>query len=378
MKQVRAALVGFGGMGSKYAAMIRDGQIDGMVLTGVCCRNARGQQILREEYPAAAIYENVEDTLAHADDFDAVIIVTPHTSHVEIARQMVAAGKHVLLDKPAGVYARQVRELKEQADRAGVAFGMIFNNRVNPAFMKARELLQSGAVGTPVRAVWVCNTWFRTQAYHKSAPWRSSWNGECGGLLINQSQHYLDLWLWLLGMPDAVYADLSFGRYAPITVDDAVDMQLLYNNGLHGTFISSTGEAPGTNRLEIWGEKGRLCVECTDFGGRVILDENEISTTRFAEENTDIYAQLPHHTREFPVQENPELYQTVLRGFCDHLRKGAPMIADGTDGLRAVELTNAAYVSGWMERKVRLPLDDTVFEELLHKKMEEEQGGFLH
>ena len=375
MEQVRMALIGFGGMGSKYAAMIRNGQIDGMVLAGVCCRNAPGQKVLREEYPGVAIYRDVKDTLAHAAEFDAALIVTPHTSHVEIARQMVAAGKHILLDKPAGVYARQVRELTEQAEKAGVSFGMMFNNRANPAFGKARELLQSGAIGTPVRAVWVCNTWFRTPAYHKSAPWRSSWNGECGGLLINQSQHYLDLWLWLLGMPDKVYTDLSFGRYVPITVDDAVDMQLLYDNGLHGTFISSTGEAPGVNRLEIWGDKGRLCVEDT---ARVFLDENEVSTTRFAAESTQVYGDLPHHCRELPVEPTPEMYQTILRNFCDHLRKGTPMIADGTDGLRAVELTNGAYVSAWLERKVQLPVEDGVFEELLHKKMEEEQSGFLH
>lgn len=375
MEQVRVALIGFGGMGSKYAAMIRDKGVDGMVLAGVCCRNAPGQKVLREEYPGVAVYRDVADTLAHADDFDAAVIVTPHTSHVEIARQMVDAGKHILIDKPAGVYARQVRELVAQAEKAGVSFGMIFNNRANPAFIKARELLHAGAIGTPVRAVWVCNTWFRTPAYHKSSPWRSSWNGECGGLLINQSQHYLDLWQWLLGAPDAVYANLSFGRYSPITVDDAVDMQLLYDNGLHGTYISATGEAPGVNRLEIWGEKGRLCVEGIS---RVFLDENEVSTARFARENTEPFAELPHHCREIPVGTNPQMYRTILQDFCDHLRKGTPMTADGLDGLRTVELTNAAYVSAWTERKVRLPADDGVFEELLHKKMEEEQSGFLH
>ncbi len=374
MQQVRVALIGFGGMGSQYAAMIRDGQIDGMVLAGVCCRNAKGQDTLRREYPGVAIYRDVEDTAAHAGDFDAALIVTPHTSHVEIAARMVEAGKHILLDKPAGVYARQVRELVAAARAAGVSFGMIFNNRANPAFAKARELLRAGAVGTPVRAVWVCNTWFRTPAYHKSAPWRSSWAGECGGLLINQSQHYLDLWQWLLGAPDAVYADLSFGRYAPITVDDGVDMQLYYDNGLHGTFISSTGEAPGVNRLEIWGDKGRLCVEDT---ARLILDENEMSTAEFAAVNQEPYAELPHRCREIPVAPNPEMYQTVLRQFCDHLRFGSPMIADGEDGLRSVELTNAAYVSAWQGRKVRLPVDDGVYEELLHHKIAEEQSGFL-
>ena len=375
MEPVRMVLIGFGGMGRQYAAMLRDGEVDGMVLTGVCCRNAPGQQLLRGEYPGVAIYQDVADTLAHAGEFDAALIVTPHTSHVEIARQMVAAGKHILLDKPAGVYARQVRALVEQAREAGVSFGMMFNTRANAAFAKARELLQSGAVGTPVRAVWVCNTWFRTPAYHSSAPWRSSWAGECGGLLINQSQHYLDIWQWLLGAPDAVYADLSFGRYAPITVDDAVDMQLYYDNGLHGTYISSSGENPGVNRLEIWGDRGRLCVEDT---ARIFLDENEMTTAEFAAHNREVYGKLAHHRREIPVDANPEVYQTVLRRFSDHLRLGTPMLADGQDGLRAVELTNAAYVSAWQQRKVRLPADPAVYEELLHKKIEEEQSGFLH
>ena len=374
MEQIRTVLIGFGGMGRQYAAMLRDGEIEGMTLTGVCCRNAPGQQLLREEYPGVAIYQDVEDTLTHAGAYDAALIVTPHTSHVAIARRMVAAGKHILLDKPAGVYAREVRALVEQAAAARVSFGMMFNNRANAAFAKARELLQSGIVGTPVRAVWVCNTWFRTPAYHKSAPWRSSWNGECGGLLINQSQHYLDIWQWLLGAPDAVYADLCFGRYAPITVDDAVDMQLYYDNGLHGTFISSTGENPGVNRLEIWGEKGRLCVEDT---ARVLVDENEMPTTAFAACNREVYGKLAHHVREIPVKANPEMYQTILRRFSDHLRKGTPLLADGEDGLRAVELTNAAYVSAWQGRKIRLPVDPAVYEELLHKKIEEEQSGFL-
>ena len=371
MQQVRMVLIGFGGMGRKYAAMLRDKEVEGMVLVGVCCRNAPGQQLLREEYPGVAIYRDVEDTLAHAGDFDAALIVTPHTSHVQIARRMVAAGKHILLDKPAGVYARDVRALVDQARTAGVSFGMMFNTRANAAFGKARELLQAGAVGTPVRAVWVCNTWFRTPAYHQSSPWRSSWLGERGGLLINQSQHYLDIWQWLLGAPDGVYADLSFGRYAPITVDDAVDMQLYYDNGLHGTYISSTGENPGANRLEIWGEKGRLCVEDT---ARLFLDENEMTTTEYAAVNREIYGKLGHHSREIPVQANPEVYQTILQNFCDHLRRGVPLIADGEDGLRTVELTNAAYVSVWQERKVRLPVDPAVYEELLQKRMEEEQG----
>lgn len=371
MNLVRMVLIGFGAMGSKYAAMLRDGQVPGMVLAGVCCRNPAGQQTLRENYPGVAIYRDVADTLAHAQAYDAALIVTPHTTHVEIARQMVSAGKHILLDKPAGIRADEVASLVEAAQRAGLAFGMMFNNRANPAFRKARELLKQGAIGKPVRAVWVCNTWYRTPYYHHSAPWRSSWAGECGGLLINQSQHYLDLWLWLLGLPDAVLATLDYGRYNDFAVDDAADIQLFYDNGLHGTFISSSGEAPGVNRLEIWGPRGRLCVEDT---ARVTLDQNEMSTEEYGAISQDLYAHLPHRLQEVPVEPNPQPYQTVLRAFADHLLRGIPMVADGTDGLRAVQLTNAAYLSSWTQSKLRLPVDDALFGQLLQQRIREEQN----
>ena len=370
MNQVRMALIGFGTMGSKYAAMIRDGQVPGMVLAGVCCRNQAGQQILCTDYPGVAIYQDVADTLAHAKDYDAALIVTPHTTHVEIARQMVAAGKHILLDKPAGIDAGGVADLVRQADEAGLTFGMIFNNRTNPAFLKAKELLDQGIIGQPVRGIWVCNTWYRTPCYHHSAPWRSSWAGERGGLLINQCQHYLDLWIWLLGLPDAILASLEYGRYNDFAVDDAADLQFFYDNGLHGTFISSSGETPGVNRLEIWGSRGRLCVEGTAW---VTLDLNEMSTEEFAVANQIPFAPLPHHLEEVPITPNPEPYQTVLRRFADHLRNGTPMVADGQDGLRAVQLTNAAYLSSWTQRKLRLPVNNARFLQGLEQKIREEQ-----
>jgi predicted dehydrogenase len=225
MDQVRAAVIGYGGMGSKYVKMISQGEIDGMVLAGVCCRNEKGQAELRKKYPDAAVYKSVQDAMAHGDEFDAVVIVTPHTSHVEIGKMAARAGKHILSDKPAGVSTKEVKELLEETKKAGVSYGIIFNIRANPVFKKAKELIGAGALGELQRVVWICNTWYRTPAYHKSAPWRSTWKNECGGLLINQSQHYLDIWQWLFGMPDEVLAVLDYGKYNDFLVDDSVDIQ---------------------------------------------------------------------------------------------------------------------------------------------------------
>lgn len=365
MKQIRAAVIGFGGMGSQYARMIYDGEIEGMCLAGVCCRNKKGQEILTREYPKASLYRDVEDALAHRDEFDAAVIVTPHTSHVEIGLSMVKAGKHILVDKPAGVCAGAVRGLMQAAEENQVSFGMIFNIRMKPVFQKAKDLLEQGALGRITRVAWICNTWFRTPAYHNSAPWRSSWAGEGGGLLINQSQHYLDIWQWLFGMPDEVLATLDYGKFNDFDVDDNADIQFFYRNGIHGTFITSSGENPGVNRLEIWGTKGRLAVEDTS---RMILDENVMATDEFARKNQEIYGVLKHRSREILVDVDERGYQKLLANFSDHLLTGTPLVAEGREGLKAVVITNGAYLSSWQERKVALPVEESVFEAALRER----------
>ena len=211
MEKIRAAVVGFGGMGRQYVQMLDNGEIDDMVLAGVCCRNEKGQNEIRTAYPGVSVYPNVEAMFGCKDEFDAAVVVTPHATHVEIGKMAAAAGKHILLDKPAGISTKEVKELLVAAERAGVSLGMIFNTRMNRVFFRAKEMIERGELGRLNRAVWISNIWFRTPAYHNSASWRSTWAGEHGGLLINQSQHFLDVWQWLFGMPDHVLATVECG-----------------------------------------------------------------------------------------------------------------------------------------------------------------------
>jgi len=370
-KQVRVALIGFGGMGQTYARMIYGGMVDGMTLVGVCCRNEAGQALLKAEFPGIAIYSDAEEMARHSGDYDAVLIVTPHTSHIPLGLKFAALDKHLLLDKPAGVSAWDVQCLLDKCREMGVSFGMIFNNRQLPAFRTAKELLERGALGQLHRAVWVCNSWYRSPAYHRSASWRSSWVGECGGLMLNQNPHYLDMWQWFFGLPDRVYADMQFGRYNDFLVDDAVDIQLSYDSGFHGTFVSATGEAPGVNRLEIWGSKGKLTIE---DGAKLYLDENQMSTEEFGRVNTEKFAAIPHTVREIPLEEAGNPYGKVFENYARHLLFGEPLFADGSDGLRTAQLTNAIYVSGWEERKVTVPVDTLRYEEGLRQRQEMERG----
>ena len=367
--QIRVALIGFGGMGKIYAKMLHAAMIPGLKLTGVCSRNAAGQELLRREFSGVSIYVDAEDMAAHAAEFDAVIIVTPHTSHVPIGLQMVKLNKHILMDKPAGISTGEVEELVRECQSRDLVFAMMFHNRCLRAFAKARQMLMSGELGTLHRAVWVCNSWYRTPAYHRSAPWRSSWKGECGGLMINQNPHYLDLWNWLFGMPQKVYAALEFGRYNDFAVDDAADIQFYYENGFHGTMVSATGEAPGVNRLEIWGSKGKLTVE---DGKTLTFDENEMSTEEFGQTNEDIFAALPHKIREIPLEPLLNPYGEVMARFAESVAgKGKP-VADGEDGLREVQLANAVYVSGWEECRVTVPVDEARFLNGLHSRQQKE------
>lgn len=372
MDKIRTAVIGFGGMGSKYAEILGAGKVDGMCLQGICCRNGAGQERIRSLYPQVAVYQNVDDMFAHSEDFDAVVIVTPHATHVEIGKMAFAHGKHVLCDKPAGISAKEVRQLLA-AKRENTEFAMMFNNRTSPAFKRAKELLEGGALGHVTRAVWVCNNWFRSPAYHHSAPWRSSWSGEHGGLLINQCQHYLDLWQWLLGMPDVVDADIDFGKYNDFDVDDSVDIRFLYRGtgedqrgpALRGSFISASGEHPGVNRFEIWGTGGRLTIDC---GKTLALDRNLVDTDTFNRENTEIYGQPEHELQPVPVGEEPEPYEVMFQNFSDHLRLGTPLIAPGEEGLKSILLANAAYLSAWTGGKVEFPMDEELYVRLLEDK----------
>ena len=176
-------------------------------------------------------------------------------------------------------------------------------------------------------------------------------------MMVNQNPHYLDMWNWFFGLPDKVYASMEFGRYNDFLVDDAIDLQLSYDTGFHGTFVSATGEAPGINRLEIWGTKGRLTLE----GNRITFAENETDIETFGKENKQAFGRIPFALREEELEGPGNPYALVLQNFADHICCGIPLFTTGWDGFRQVQLANAVYVSGWSEKKVRVPVRDEEF-----------------
>ncbi len=364
MEPIRFGLVGLGSMGLTHAKLIME-QVEEARLTAVASRNEKHIAVLRGLPGGEEM--RVFDTPAQMYEsgcIDAVLIASPHRAHVAQAKEAFARGVHVLLEKPTGVFTREVRELNEAAARSGRAFGAMFNQRTSPIYRKMKEIVASGELGEIRRTSVIITDWFRAQSYYDAGAWRATWKQDGGGVLLNQAPHNLDLWQWICGMPASVRAFCGFGRWHDVEIEDDVTAYCEYANGATGTFITCTGEVPGTNRFEISMDGGQLVCE----NGRLILSRPETPASVFIREYPGGFGQ-PAVTREdiTPEADYPQ-HAGVIRAFARHLLFGEPMVAEGSEGLNSLMLANAMLLSAWTGKTVALPMDeasDAAFEALL-------------
>ena len=264
MKTVRYGIIGLGNQGSTYIKeFFNSGKVENAEITALCDINP-DKIALAKEYTQGRKIAFFTDYKAMLNSglIDAAMVETPHYYHPEMAQECLKRGIHVLVEKPAGVYAKQVKEMNETAAKSGAIFGMMFNQRTNCVYRKMREIIANGEIGELQRVVWVITNWYRSQSYYDSSNWRATWNGEGGGVLINQCPHQLDLLQWVVGKkPVSVNGFCEYGKWHDIEVEDEVTAYFRYKNGATGVFITTTGEAPGGNRLEISGTKGKLLCE---------------------------------------------------------------------------------------------------------------------
>lgn len=371
MDIVRIALIGTGSMGKKYAMMIDQGKIRNMMLTAVCCRSRENQQWTEENlHKEAAVYESAEEMYRDSTQFDAVMIVTPHKTHPQLAIQAFEHGKHVFCDKPSGISVLQCRRMNEAAGQYGKKFAIMFHQRLYEKYAKIKSILECGELGRVRRVLLENSRYFRTNQYHRSADWRSSWNGEGGGALINQGQHILDIWQWLFGMPESVYAEIPFGKYNDFQVDDEAVIMMNYPKKMTAVFILTTGEGTWTDRLEIIGTKGRLQLDHDTLHHFTYnMDIEEYGKTACCNAREELKEE--YRKEEFPGGEEP--YAAMLENFAAAVISDTPMIAEGTEGIRAIELTNAAYLSAWLGKRITIPVAAELYEQELQKKMDGEE-----
>lgn len=357
MDKVRLGIIGIGGMGTNHLNSITKNLVPNMELT--CVADIRK---VRLDWAK----ENLDSSIRIFDDgrklidsgcCDAVLIATPHYLHPEFVIYALEHGLHAISEKPAGVYTKQVREMNVVAAKSEKTFAIMFNQRTNCVYRKLREMIQSGELGKMKRVNWIITDWYRNQSYYDAAGWKATWDGEGGGVLLNQCPHQIDLLQWLCGMPVKVRAFCHEGKWHDIEVEDDVTAYLEFENGATGVFVTTTGDAPGTNRLELTFEMGRIICE----NEKLIFDKLSTNVSEFCKTEKEGFKKPECQRIEVETDGKNEQHVGVLKAFADHILKGTPLVADGVEGINGLILSNAMHLSSWLEKTVEIPFDEDLF-----------------
>jgi predicted dehydrogenase len=378
--RVRLGIIGLGAQGSMYAKFITDGMVPNMEIGAICDHDPAKAEVVQNEYPGVPFFT---DYIAMLDsgEVDAVVTCVPHYLHPEMGINTLQRGIHALVEKPAGVYTRQVKELNAfAASKPDLTFAIMFNQRNNPLYQKIKQIVEGGEIGRIRRTNWIITTWWRPQGYYNQSAWRATWGGEGGGVLVNQAPHQLDLWQWICGTPKSVYAKVAYGFRRDIAVEDEVTALVDYGDGATGVFVTATHDLVGTDRFEILGDNGKIVVDNSKTATvtRLHKPERELS------DGMD----MQHVLQLFTGQLNTEDYYSteviefesawgaqhagVLENFAANIKDGTPLIAPGSDGINGVRLANAIHLSSWTGREVPLDFDEDEYMVELNKRIRAE------
>ena len=380
MEKVRFGVIGIGNMGTSHSGWLVGNRIEGAELTAVCDIDEKRREWAKENLPGTVTVYDDYKKLLDSGKIDAVIIAVPHYLHPEIAIEALKRNIHTMVEKPAGVYVSQIRKMNEEAEKhPDVKFAMMFNQRTNPLYQKVKEILDAGTIGNLRRVSWIITSWWRTQKYYDSSAWRATWAGEGCGVLVNQAPHQLDLWQWICGVPNRVYAKCIYGDHRDIIVENDVTIVTGYPNGATGSFVTCTHDPIGTDRLEIDLDGGKIVVEDSRTATVYRLKKNEDELNR-----TMSMMELVKLTQGNAAGADGGLYtvetfentdgwgvqhMTVMENFACHMVEGTPLLAPGSDGINGVNLANATLLSSWLGREVDMPVDEDLYLEELNRKI---------
>jgi predicted dehydrogenase len=361
MKEVRFGLIGHGNMGTHHAGYLND--VDGACLTAVADRDPEKREKAKAKNPDVDIYEDGAELIRKAKNIDAVLIATPHYDHPPLTKAAFKKGLHVLCEKPVAVTAAAADKVNKAYAKMKKkpVYGAMFQQRTRPDMQAVKRMIDDGTIGELKKVVWLINDWFRTQAYYDSGGWRATWSGEGGGVLINQCPHNLDLLTWFCGLPKRVIAIASLGRYHNIEVEDDVTALLEYENGATGVFVTSTGEAPGTNRLEIHGDKGKLVLG----DGQLTLTRLHTPASEFCAKSPNSFATPAQDKHIIEVGGKSTGHRGITENFVGAILRDEPLLASATEGIKGLELGNAMLMSGLLGEPVKIPTPRAKFEQML-------------
>ena len=357
MSKVRYGIIGVGNQGSNYSNVFKRGDIKNGVLTAVCDNNPVKLDAAKKLLDGCDVaFFDEYKAMLDSGCIDAVLVETPHYQHPEIVIECLRRGLHVVCDKPAGVYTKQVREMNEAAKKSNARFAMMFNQRTNCVYRKMREIITEGGIGQLQRVNWIITDWYRTQFYYDSGSWRATWEGEGGGVLINQCPHQIDLVQWIVSeMPTSVRGFCGYGQWHDIEVEDEVTAYFRYKNGATGVFITTTGETPGANRLEISGTKGKLLCE----GEKLMWYKNAEDSQAFSKTSQNGFIKPAFEVIEVETDGKNPQHPGIINNFTNAILGLEEQFVQGEEGINGVELMNAIELSGWNNgEEISLPIDE--------------------
>ena len=380
MDKVRFGIIGIGNMGSIHAKYLSENVVVGATLAAICDTDAEKLAKATSQYKVPG-FKTHHEMLA-SGQVDAVLIAVPHYDHMPIAMDAFAKGINVLCEKPIAVSVKAAREgiaayqaaVKKFPD---LKFGIMFNQRSNPLYQKLRDVIKDGELGEITRVTWLITNWFRSWAYYGSGGWRATWKGEGGGVLINQCPHNLDLIQWVVDglLPNRVTAVGFVGKTHPIEVEDDISAILEYPNGAVGHFVTGTGEAPGTNRLEICGSRGKIVAEDNKLTfHRTRQDVQEVNRT-----TTQSFVHIETWKCELPIGGGRLLHEHpyITKNFTDCILKNTPnenLLAPGPEGVNGLEIGNAIMMAGLTRKPVSIPVDGDAYDAFIDD-MAKKYGG---
>ena len=382
-EKVKLGIIGYGAEGGMYAGFFKNNDErlnDNLELVAICDNDPAKKEKVAADFPGLPFFDNYMDML-ESGVVNAIVTTVPHYDHCVIGIDALKRGIHLLGEKPAGVYTKEVERLIAAADENPEStFAIFFNQRTNPLYQKVKQLMDDKAIGDLQRATWIITTWWRPQGYYNQSAWRATWGGEGGGVLVNQAPHQLDLLQWICGKPEKVFAKLQYGVGREIVVENEVNALLDFGNGATGSFITCTNDLVGTDRFEIFGTKGKIVVEDSKklIVKQLTAPEAELSEKMDMSDVMKIFmgqvdmAQYVTETEEEFTTVFGQQHIDVLNNFADHVVNGAPLLANGREGINGVTLANAMHLSSWLDKEVDYNVDGDQYLAELNKRIAEE------
>ena len=380
MEKVRFGIVGCGNMGTGHAKSIMDGKCPEIELVAIADKNPARIEAVKEAYGDKVATFATAEEMFDSGLIEGCIIAVPHYDHPRYVIEALEKGLHAMSEKPAGVYSRQARIMETEAESAGKVFAMMFQMRLSNSYRELHSIVSSGRYGKIKRVHWLVTNWYRPEGYYKTSKWHATWATDGGGVILNQCPHNLDILQWICGTPARVQGFCHEGHYHDIEVEDDVTAYMEWENGATGTFITSTGDAPAIDRLEIFLEEALVVCENGNLKISELASELGQKESDYRKNSTDFFRTVNGTWHDVALDKKDEdQWLKMLLGFSSYLEKNSgsnpssePFIVPGSEGRKSLLLSNAIYLSSWEKKMIDIPETGSKEELEFEKKFEDE------